>query len=525
MKKQQVIDATIRELSYVQSMQRLNQLIKGATDKSTMMAQLMNELCVIFHADRAWLFTSSCLNTADEQMIVSSTSATYPNIDAGQAISLDAELHQLLNMVLDANGEVVVEASVPTLWREQYAVQSQMLISLESMLGESWLLAVQQCSDVATWHTGQLALLKQVGARLADVLDTWQLKEKLERRTDQYVQLVENMPDGILILCAQKIVFVNEVMHFMLGDDESYLGRRIEDFIHPDFHEVSQRRFDLALQGKRNPIHAIQLLDQSGQAIDVVSSSMAISYQGKAAVQVIMRDVTRRNQIHQDLEDSLVRNKELARQVINIQEQERMMIAQNLHDDSGQLLTAMSINLQTMKQHVQGEKQLALHEDTEAIVQQLFQSLRASLATLNPTHIDVLGLSDAIRSETEVWSQRYGIQVCVDISREADFPCPEVATAIFRVIQEALTNIAKHAAASHVWVSLELEEKPSRYLVLEVRDDGCGFDKQQAQGKHFGLLGMRSRTELVSGIFSVTSQLGMGTTIYADFPVHPSHHR
>ncbi len=140
---------------------------------------------------------------------------------------------------------------------------------------------------------------------------------------------------------------------------------------------------------------------------------------------------------------------------------------------------------------------------------------------LRPTMLDSLGLEATLRWLCERHQQKTGCEVKVDVDLSGTPLSPVLATACFRVVQEALTNVVRHATAPHAWVELKQAESG---LELTVRDDGVGFDVALAQGwaargGSFGLLGMRERVQLLGGSLEVESQPGRGTRIRAAFPL------
>lgn len=209
----------------------------------------------------------------------------------------------------------------------------------------------------------------------------------------------------------------------------------------------------------------------------------------------------------------------LSRRILEAQEGERRAIARELHDELGQALQALKINLQTAQRAPQTISQRL--EESLGIVDRTIQQVRNLSLDLRPSLLDDLGLIAALEWYIERNTQRTGIVGHL----AADPPdlrlSPTLETACFRVTQEALTNVTRYAQARHVWV--ELAQRGAQ-LRLRIRDDGVGFDAQaaqarSAQGTSFGLLGMRERVELAGGSFAVISAPGRGTEIRADFPL------
>jgi signal transduction histidine kinase len=212
----------------------------------------------------------------------------------------------------------------------------------------------------------------------------------------------------------------------------------------------------------------------------------------------------------------------LSRRLLEAQENERRAIARELHDELGQALQALKINLQTAQRFPKdGAQRLT---DSIDIVNRTLQQVRNLSLDLRPSLLDDLGLVPALEWYVERQAQRTGITGHFQADPPDLRSNPTVETACFRVAQEALTNIVRHAQARTVWVELRQQ---GTELQLVVRDDGTGFDVRAAQarasqGGSFGLLGMRERVELVGGRLELTSTPTQGAEIRAYFPLIPS---
>ena len=210
----------------------------------------------------------------------------------------------------------------------------------------------------------------------------------------------------------------------------------------------------------------------------------------------------------------------LSRSLLEAQETERRAIARELHDELGQSLQAIKINLQTAQRFPQeGPARLAECVD---LVNHTIQQVRTLSVDLRPSVLDDLGLVAALEWYVERQAQQVGF-VGRFVATPRDLRLnPTVETACFRVVQEALTNIARHAKARHVWVELRQQGEE---VNLSIRDDGIGFDVRTAetravQGGSFGLLGMRERAELAGGTLTMQSTPTRGTEIRLRFPLH-----
>ncbi len=211
---------------------------------------------------------------------------------------------------------------------------------------------------------------------------------------------------------------------------------------------------------------------------------------------------------------------ERQRQRLAAAEAERQRWARELHDETLQSLSALRVGLSTAKRS--GRPELLEQAVTTAIdhLEEGITNLRALITELRPASLDELGAAAAILALCER-AERQGIDVDVNIDlayeqgREPARHIPEVETAMYRIVQEALTNAAKHGGAKRAVVEVR-EDKTN--VCVSVRDDGAGFDPS-AHAEGFGLLGMHERVQLLDGTLEVDSALGRGTTISASFPI------
>ncbi len=238
----------------------------------------------------------------------------------------------------------------------------------------------------------------------------------------------------------------------------------------------------------------------------------------RGAGAVIMHiDVTDRKLAEEALARSATRLEALSRQLLRAQEAERRRIARELHDQIGQALTALKINIQEARIGV-ADAPLRL-EESLGIVDQTLQQVRGMALDLRPSMLDDLGLIAALEWYVSRHAQRTGLNGRV-IADPPEFHIdPEIETTCYRIVQEGLTNIARHANASRFSVELTYH---SDNLCLVIRDDGAGFDpeatlRSASRGMSMGLAGMRERVELAGGRIAFVSRPGEGTEIQVEF--------
>jgi two-component system sensor histidine kinase UhpB len=207
----------------------------------------------------------------------------------------------------------------------------------------------------------------------------------------------------------------------------------------------------------------------------------------------------------------------LSRRLVQAEETERRRVARELHDQVGQNLSALNINLDIVMGSLRDAALKRRMEDSLRLVDGTLQSIEAVMAELRPPLLDEYGLGAALAWYAEEYSQRTGIKVTVDKARDPGNALrPEAAVALFRIAQEALNNVAKHAGAKLVRIGLSLEGEE---MNLSITDDGCGFDPAQPPRGRWGMSTMRERAEAAGGRFLIDSVPGKGTTVRAAVPL------
>jgi PAS domain S-box-containing protein len=216
----------------------------------------------------------------------------------------------------------------------------------------------------------------------------------------------------------------------------------------------------------------------------------------------------------------------LVGQLVTAQEDERRRISRDLHDQLGQQLTALRLKLAAMREGCDGDEAgRARVEEVQALAERIDSEVDFLAWELRPTALDDLGLSAALTNFVREWSKHYGIPAEFHVagfgSGMLRLP-PEVETCLYRIAQEALNNVYKHAQAARVSVILERRDGEA---VLVVEDDGVGFDPAEAPawegGRGLGLVGMRERAALLGGAAQFESGRGSGTTVFARIPFAP----
>jgi PAS domain S-box-containing protein len=231
------------------------------------------------------------------------------------------------------------------------------------------------------------------------------------------------------------------------------------------------------------------------------------------------QDITERNRVEKELREYSDSVQALSHRLLEVQEEECRHLARELHDEFGQVLATITLHLHAARGLAGAAAQPRLDE-CAVLLRQAGDQVRNLALELRPATLDTLGLEAALRGLAQQHRKQTGADVQV-VGHVSGMPLsPEMMTACFRVVQEALTNVVRHAAARQVWIELRQNESA---LEVVVRDDGRGFDKSTVQEQatrrgRLGLLGMRERVEILGGSLEVDSQPELGTRIRASFP-------
>ncbi len=264
------------------------------------------------------------------------------------------------------------------------------------------------------------------------------------------------------------------------------------------------------------------------------SASASSSCDGQAVLGAVVADITERRRIEHERDQLFEqvrigreRLQMLSRQLIRAQEDERKRLAHELHDEIGQSLTAAQLNLQLLLALPGQAATPSRLEDSLELIDHVLQQVRTLSLDLRPAMLDDLGLVPALRWCVDRQAERAGIAAQFIAEPPALHTSSELEITCFRIAQEALTNIVRHARARQV--SVELRQREGE-LHLVIRDDGEGFDvaelpRSNAAYTSLGLLGMQERALLIGGQVRIESAPGQGTCVYARFSLpDPSGH-
>lgn len=337
----------------------------------------------------------------------------------------------------------------------------------------------------------------------------------------RYRRLFETAQDGILLLNADtaQIEDVNPYLIDMLGYSHAeFLGKKIWQ-VGP-FADVAQSKEMFAKLQSTGYVsyEDLPLKTKAGALIAVEFVSNTYDCEGIRVIQCNIRDITVRKQAERQLTESRARLHQLTIFLQTAREDDRAHFARELHDELGQNLTALRIDFNGLADCL-ATKDPAIASRLTAIDQVINSTVDATrlmCEELRPGMLDDLGFEAAISSYARNFTRQYGVPCDLLLDSE-DYGLDKLlATSIFRIVQESLTNIAHHANASHAMVALQ--DRGSD-LLLSIADDGCGVSAElTGEKKTYGMLGMRERVNMLGGRISIDSAPGRGTHIEVSIP-------
>ncbi len=338
--------------------------------------------------------------------------------------------------------------------------------------------------------------------------------------------MVETTTDAILILDhEQKITLVNRATERLFGyARESMLDQKIEMLIPARFHGTHHHHVDhFGKTGSsvRRMGGEANVLGQraNGEEFPIDASISYLMEDGKPFYTVILRDITERKQAQRDLETSREYLRNLYDGLQTIREEERKRIARELHDDLGQTLSAIRIDLTLLKNALPADspKLIKNVEGIDSLLMGAITSVRRISSDLRPRPLDDLGLVPALQMLTEGFSKRHKI-ACTIEAPLGELPLPDqIASPLFRMAQESLNNVVKHAHATAVKIKISVADN---ILSLQIADNGKGLIVSDTKkSDSFGLIGMRERAWAMNGTFDLQSEPNNGTKVEITVPV------
>ena len=382
-------------------------------------------------------------------------------------------------------------------------------------LDSPWLLGGVILADVMVIGAGII-----VAAR--EVLVAEHRSEASEARL---AAIVDSAMDAVITVDeAQKIVLFNRAAEqlFRCRRDQA-IGAPLDRFIPQRWRHAHRGHIEhfgrTGVTSRRmGDVTTLWALRADGEEFPIEAAISQAGDAGRKFFTVILRDITLRKQAEDAVRQSQRELRELSARVLEAREEEKTRLARELHDELGQLLTALKMDLGWLRERLPPDAELAARAaEMSGLLDRTVHSTRRISADLRPMMLDDLGLADAACWLVDDFAKRSGVACKIDVAGELGEISNAVSTAVYRAIQESLTNIGRHAGARHAWVMIGLENGA---LLVEVEDDGRGIAPEDlAKTRSLGLKGMRERIAYLGGSLDIARPARGGTRLRLRVPL------
>jgi PAS domain S-box-containing protein len=357
-----------------------------------------------------------------------------------------------------------------------------------------------------------------------DITERKQIEVALRVSEEKFSKIFKTIPDAVAIARWRDGVYldVNESYSQITGySREELIGHSpLSGDLNLWVHNEDRAPFAAALKEKGQALGLeIQFRHKNGTIRKALLSARALDLEGEPCHVAIIRDITEQKNAQKTLRESQERLRALSAHLQTVREEERSNISREIHDDLGQLLTGLKMDLSWILRHSNRDP-AELQEKAKAmgqVIDQTVHTVRRISTELRPRILDDFGLVAALEWQAEEFSKKTGIACRFGVKGRSLALKPDLSIAVFRIFQEALTNVARHSGATRVEASVQ---KKAGDLLLRVRDNGRGISEDEAlRSKSLGLVGMRERALLFGGAVSIEGKKGKGTTVILRLPI------
>jgi PAS domain S-box-containing protein len=367
---------------------------------------------------------------------------------------------------------------------------------------------------------------------IVDITESKRAEEELKASENKYRYLVENINDIIFKLNNEgRFTYMNPVAEHVLGYSPiALIGHPFSELIYPEDLPLVITAFNNVQSGILK-YEEYRVFNKSGDICWIRSSSRPNYSKGKVdGIIGIAVDITEQKQAEEKLRVSHFQLRALAKHLQHIREEERLIVAREIHDEMGGGLTGLKMDLSWLSCKIddadRGEERVALMDKIQtsnALIDHMIHIVRRISTDLRPSVLDDLGLIAALEWQLTEFTGRTEIPHEFTTTFEYVNVQEDTAIAVFRIFQEALTNVARHSRATKVAVVLRESERSlfgDESLVLEIRDNGRGITEEEVLNQEsFGLLGMKERVLAFGGELSIHGEPGDGTTLILKIPL------
>lgn len=352
-----------------------------------------------------------------------------------------------------------------------------------------------------------------------DITDKKETEEELIRNERKYRTLVEQAVDAIALYDTNgKILDVNTGAINLLGYTREELQQMsLKDVLTVDEIKVRPVQYEVLKTGK-STVKQRAMRRKDGTIVQTEVRSQQLP---DGRFLSVIRDLTDRIKAEEELKESYKAIRTLTDHLQKVREEERAHIAREIHDELGQQLTVLKMDVAWLNKKIDAADESPLKLKMKELLLMLdgtVKTVRRISSELRPSLLDDMGLFAAMEWHLEDFSKRTGLETSLVAGNEPEKLPDTIKTGLYRIFQESLTNVARHANATKVIVKAEIKDK---VMVLSIEDNGAGFDTSNVKSKKtLGILGMRERSSMMGGDYSITTTPGKGTIIVVSVPIN-----
>ncbi len=378
----------------------------------------------------------------------------------------------------------------------------------------------------SAWYSSRVGAIKQDGKVISlliissDITAQKEAEEAIRESEEKFRVLTESTSAAIFIFKGEQFRYLNSYAELLTGyTKEELINKKFWEIVHPDYRNLIKERGLARLRGETVASrYEFKIVTKAGEERWLDFTAGLIQFEGEPSGIGTAIDITERKRAFEELQKSRQEYRALSAHLQRIREDERASIARELHDELGQILTSLKMNIAFTRRELEESesieiknKMLSEFQAMNLTIDKAVSEVRKLITQLRPELLDKLGLIAALEWYSEEYQKTTKINCVFTSDSEELFLNHDLELAVFRIVQEAMTNAAKHSDAKSVQIMLGKRENK---LSIEIIDDGKGILETELDGTtSFGLLGMRERASIIGGNLEIFGAPGKGTTV------------
>jgi len=352
-----------------------------------------------------------------------------------------------------------------------------------------------------------------------------QMKNALKISEEKYKNLLERSSDIIFVHQNYKVILASNACAKLLGfkQTKELIGKHLlKDIVHPDYRNIVKKRVQkIVKEGKEVGFLQEKIKKQNGEYIDIDVCAVPFFYKGKPAVKVYARDITHIKKLQKEIEKRNINLQNYTNYIQKLIEDEKLKLSHELHDELGQLLSILKLEIIKINKKITDDNKDLTEKVNNVLnlLEIIMNRLKIISYQLRPPILDHLGLEAAINWQIDEFQKVTNIKCIKKINFNVNKRNINENTSIilFRILQEALTNILRHAYANEVKIHIYQNKK---FLILKIKDNGIGIKEEQINNpKSLGIISIKERILTLDGKFFISGKENKGTILKIEIPL------